>query len=695
MAHTTAALRLDGVPDEPAWFTTDSITDFRQTDPHEGDPATERTVVRLLAAPVGLWVGVWAYDAEPAAIRHAQLRRDGDLESDDAFTLLLDPLRDNRSGVVLAVNPNGAMVDAEVVNFETVNINWNAVWDARARVTAFGWTAELLIPWQALRYRRGTDVWGLNCQRLIRRKNESVLWRAWGRTEGILFLPHEGTAAGFAGLPPRGIAELRPYAAVTARGRELRYPPEGRDSVLTLGDRSLKVGLDAKVAAAPTLTLDLTAHTDFAHVEADDQVINLSRFPLFFPEKRAFFLEASGIFDFGQTERTTVLYSRRIGLDTLGNPVPLTAGARLTGRIGHQQVGVLALGSGDPENAIDLVARVKRDVFARGYVGAILTSQSGPGVRGNHLAGGLDLNFPFFVRGQNLVAGAWGAGSRDSAGAPLATAWRLSLDYPNDFMDHFVAISHIGAGYDPALGFVYETGVLRHNGHFDINPRPHLPGIRRLEFSLLTWERITLLDGSPSHALYQVSPLGALFHAGDDFVINLQRLEDAPSAPFEIFPGHTIAPADYYYNRAELRFSSSAGRPISLDLTASVGDFYTGTSTDIDGALTIRIAPHVITNVELVHAAAHLADGSFTARTARVRLDLAATPRLGSTVFLQWDNESDRLTINARLHWIPQPGSDVYLVWNTAWPTGLSLGIPWGRPARGALVGKAVYYFRM
>src|SRR2546427_4474943 len=167
VAHTTAALRLDGVPDEPAWFTTDSITDFRQTDPHPGDAATERTVVRLLAAPVGLWVGVWAYDAEPAAIRHAQLRRDGDLESDDAFTLLLDPLRDNRSGVVLAVNPNGAMVDAEVVNFETVNINWNAVWDARARVTAFGWTAELLIPWQALRYRRGTDVWGLNRGRLI------------------------------------------------------------------------------------------------------------------------------------------------------------------------------------------------------------------------------------------------------------------------------------------------------------------------------------------------------------------------------------------------------------------------------------------------------------------------------------------------------------------------------------------------
>src|SRR2546428_2076756 len=162
------------------------------------------------------------------------------------------------------------MVGAEVVNFETVSINWNAVWGARARVTAFGWTAELLIPWQALRYRRGTDVWGLNCERLIRRKNESVLWRAWGRTEGILFLPHEGTAAGFAGLPPRRIAELRPYAAVTARGRELRYPPEGRGSRLTPGDRSLNVGADAKAPAPPTLTPDLTPHPDFAPIEAHD-----------------------------------------------------------------------------------------------------------------------------------------------------------------------------------------------------------------------------------------------------------------------------------------------------------------------------------------------------------------------------------------------------------------------------------------
>ncbi len=606
VARTAAPISLDGVFDEPAWFTTDSIADFTQTEPDEGQPATERTVVRFLARADGLYVGVWASDSIPGAIRHAQLRRDSDFGSDDSFTLMLDPQRDHRTGYLFAVNPNGAMADAEVINFETTNADWNGVWDARARVTAFGWTAEIFIPWQTLRSRPDGDVWGVNCQRLIRRKNEAVLWQAWRRTEGILFLLHEGTVAGFSGLPQRAIGEFRPYMAVNGELRELRYPPEGTDSVLVLGDRGLKVGVDAKVALAPTLTLDLTGNTDFAQVEADNQVINLTRFPLFFPEKRPFFLESSGIFSFGQADRTTVFYSRRIGLDTPGHPILLAAGARLTGRLGRDQIGFLAVRTGDSERALDLVARVKHDVFARGYVGAILTGQSGAGASGKRLAGGVDLYFPFIVHGQNLVFGAYGAGSRDRAAAPVASAWRVFVDFPNDFMDNF-----------------------------------------------------------------------------------------APPAAFEIFPGNTIAPGNYYSNRAEIEVASSAGRAVGLKVTASAGDFYTGTATELDAALTVRTAPHVITEVEAIQEAARLATGRFTARTARLRLDVAATPRLGNTLFLQWDNESDRLTVNARVHWIPNPGSDAYLVWNSAWPTGLAQRIPWARPARGAVVGKLVYYFRL
>ena len=694
--QATTTLRLDGVPDEPAWLTADSITDFTQKEPAEGRPATERTVVRLLATPGGLWVGVWAYDAVPAAIRHTALRRDSDFESDDAFTLLLDPLRDRRTGFLFAVNPNGAMRDAQLIDFETTNTDWNGVWDARARITPLGWTAELFIPWQTLRYHPNTDVWGVNFRRLIRRNNEEVLWRAWRRTEGILFLPHEGAVAGFSGLPRRAIAELRPYGAVTGQARALQYPPDGNDSLLSLGSAGLKAGVDAKLAPAPTLTLDLTANTDFAQVEADDQVINLTRFPLFFPEKRHFFLESSGIFKYGLIDHATLFYSRRIGLDTLGNPISLTAGARLTGRLGRDQVGLLAVRTGDPENAVDLVARVKQDVFSRGYIGGVFTSQSGPGVSGGaRLAGGADLSVPLFVHGQNLVLAAWAAGSKDSGPSPTATAWRIYVDYPNDVMDNFLSLMRVEPGFDPALGFVLETDVVRHTGHFDVFPRPHVLGIRQLEFSFLSWEGVTHLDGSPSHSLYEVTPLGAIFETGDEFLVNLKRLQDAPSVPFVIFRGDTIDPGDYHFNRAEIQFASSPGRPVSTSLTASAGDFYSGTSTELDATLTVRTAPHVIAEVDYSQLAARLATARFTARTARLRLDVAATPQLGSTFFVQWDDESDRLTVNARLHWIPSPGSDVYLVWNSAWPTGLADGVPWSRPARGVLLGKVVYYFRL
>ena len=694
VVHTTSPIRLDGTLAEAAWLTADSITEFRQSDPAEGRPATERTVVRLLATAGGLYVGVWAYDGVPGAIRHAQLRRDSDFGSDDSFTLLLDPLRDRRTGFLFQVNPNGAMADAQVINYETINLDWNGVWDARARLTSFGWTAELWIPWQTLRYRPGNDVWGVNFERLIRRKNEDVLWRAWQRTEGILFLQHEGLVAGFTGLPSRTLAELRPYTAATAQPRELQYPPAGRDSVLSLGSAGLKLGLDAKLAPAPTLTLDLTANTDFAQVEADSQVINLSRFPILFPEKRPFFLESSGIFSFGQFG-SELFYSRRIGLDTLGNPIPLDAGVRLTGRLGRDQIGLLGVRTGNPEKAVDLVGRVKHDVFSRGYLGAIVTNQSGPGVRDNRLAAGADLSFPFYVHDQNLVFGAWAAGSKTGGGSAAATAWRVSIDFPNDLMDHFVSVGRIEPNFSPPLGFVSETDVLRSSGHFDFYPRPHVLGIRRLQLSALRWERTTHLGGSPSHALYDISPLGAIFESGDQFIVNLRRQEDAPSAPFEIFRGHTIAAGDYYFNRAELQFTSSPGRPVSLGLAASAGDYYTGTSTEVDATLTVRTAPHVITQVEYDQLAARLATNPFTARTARLRLDLAATPRFDTAFFVQWDDESNRLTVNARLHWIPNVGSDAYLVWNSAWPTGLSEGMPWGRPARGALIGKLVYYFSL
>jgi hypothetical protein len=311
---TRDRLQLDGRLDELAWQRADSIDDFRQREPVEGDAASERTVVRFLSTPQGLWIGVHAYDREPQRILHAQLRRDTDLSTDDGVQVMLSPLQDKRTAFWFAVNPNGAVTDAEVVSFESENVDWDAVWDTRAHITTEGWVAELFIPWQTLRYRENSTAWDVNVRRVIRRKNEDVSWKAWRRTEGLRFLERAGVVEGFTDLPPRAAAEVRPYVSATGNGVARNYETDG--TFETAGSAGLKgtAGMDAKFAPSRELTLDLTTNADFSQAEVDRQVINFSRFPLFLPERRPFFTEGAGIFNFGRTEETQLFYSRRIGL---------------------------------------------------------------------------------------------------------------------------------------------------------------------------------------------------------------------------------------------------------------------------------------------------------------------------------------------------------------------------------------------
>jgi hypothetical protein len=701
LRRIAASPLLDGVPDEPMWLAADSVTEFTQRDPDEGRPASERTVVRLLATEEGLWVGVWAYDRTPERIRRTQLRRDFDPDPDDVFCVVLDPQRDRRSGVLFCVNPNGAQLDGEIRSAEDADDNWNGVWDARARVGAWGWSAELLIPWQTLRYRRGEDSWGLNLARVIRHRNEEVEWRAWRRHQGLFFLEEAGRLTGLGELPRRGLLEARPYASATgqAASHDLDSLPSDTAPVyrrLDAATGEAKLGFDGKLALAPTLTLDFTVNTDFAQVEADRQVVNLTRFPLFFPEKRPFFLEAADQFEFGQQERLQVFYSRRIGLGPEGEPIPIVAGARVTGRVGRERIGLLALRTGGDEDAVDVVARIKHDIFSRGFVGAIVTAQGGPGVPDTRRAAGVDLEVPTLLGGQNLVFAAFAASTWNGEGASRRTAWRVFVDYPNDWADNFLSVGRIEDGFDPALGFVRQSGVWRYIAAFRFFPRPRNSlGIRRLSLMPIRLDLTTDLDGELDNANYEIRPLGAEFQGGDEIELNLQRYQDAPRDSFEIFPGTVIQAGRYTWDRVELVVRTSPGRTLGFQLEADAGEYYSGTGVGLEAGFDLRVAPRLLANLELERQAARLAGGRFTVYAARLRLDYATSPRLNTTMFLQYDNESDRLAVNLRLHWIPRPGSDAYLVWNSAWPTALTGGVPWRRPLQGGLVGKIVWYFRV
>ena len=704
VATATESVRLDGRLDEADWPRADSITDLRQREPAVGEPATERTVVKVLRDASALYIGVRADDGEPTRIRATQLRRDADLSSDDHVLLLIDSFHDRRGAFVFGTNPNGARWDAQLSDVDNLNQDWNGIWDVAARRDGNGWTAEFRIPFQTLRFRARTDVrLGFNIERFIRRKNERDLWRSWGRAEGLYQLLNAGELSEMGTLRRGRAVELYPY--VLSRVIEPEHDSTG--TRVADGFVGAKAGVDAKLAVTPTLTADLTVGTDFAQVESDQQVINLTRFPFFFPEKRQFFLESSGLFDFGTPERVQAFYSRRIGLDTAGRPVAIAAGARLYGRVGPWRLGLLDTQSGRSGAEVnDAVVRFQRDLFARSYVGMIGSLETQPDGGGPSAAtAGFDLDLPLVVDGQNLEPKVWIMGTRTPGISGVPLAWRVSADYPNDLFDNFVSLYRIDNGFNPVLGFVRRTGIWETTGHTDFMPRPHALGIRQLDFTLPlpSWDIIANESGSLTNtgdwqtAWFELRVFGGDRDNGDHFEVNLQRQLDAPTDTFEIFPGVDVAPGRYWWSRYELQYQMSPAHPLGVAAFVNWGGFYGGRSTDVELEGTLRAGGHLIVGVSATRTSAALPDGNFTALQTATRIEYDFNPRTSWLGFVQFTNEDQRVDFNIRFHWIPVIGDDVYLVWNSGYSTSAATRYRFPatasltKPLNGAVIVKIVH----
>jgi hypothetical protein len=700
----TTTVYLDGHLDEPAWLAADSLVSFRQREPRTGAPATEHTAVWALRGTDALYVGVRASDRTAGRIQATEFRRDADLTVDDYVTLLIDSFRDRRGAFLFRTNANGAMWDAQLVGFEDVNEDWNGIWEVATSRDSAGWTAEFRIPYGTLRFHAGERAFGFNVQRFIRRKNEEVLWRSWGRAEGLLQLLNEGELTALGPLRRRGDVDVRPYALA----RAVAPQHDARGVTAVDGSVSAKAGLDAKIGVLPTLTGDLTINTDFAQVEADQQVINLTRFPIFFPEKREFFLESSGLFTFGTPERAQLFYSRRIGLDTAGAPVPILGGLRVYGKAGPWSIGAIDARTGRGEEANDVILRVRHDLLQRAYVGAIVIHRSGPGLApGAEKAAGLDLDFPLVLGGRNLEPSFWIAGTQVPGVPGTPKAWRFGTDYPNDLFDNFVSLYRIDAGFAPTLGFVRRTGIWETTGHIDFMPRPHWLGIRQLdlEFPIPSWDIIVSSGGSLLRsrdwqtAELEWRPMGGDFQNGDHFEINLQRFLDAPTAPFEVFRDVMVPAGRYWWTRGEAQYAMSPGRRLSLAPLVSVGRFYGGTNLELNLDATWRPGGRLILGTSVSRSEVHLPRGRFTALQASLRLEYAANTRTGVLALIQSDNENQRIDINLRFHWIPVIGDDLYVVWNSGYTTDPAARFRFpnpralDKPLEGALVIKAVHRF--
>src|SRR5215208_7394761 len=456
--HITEPIKVDGRLDEPSWSQAAPATDFRQQEPNEGQLASEQTEIRLLFDDKNLYVGIHAFDSEPSRINFRELVRDASFSNDDKVEVLLDTYHDRRNAYRFAVNPLGTQQDALITDEgRDVNLSWDAPWLSAGRRDQAGYSVEVAIPLTTLRYNEGAPIWGFNVARIIRRKNEENLWTSWQRSFGLERVSQAGELTGVEGIHRRRLVEFKPYVAGGWKQGVPLIGREGLDSGIH-GTAGLEV---AKIGITPSLTAELTVNPDFGQVEVDQQVINLTRFSVFFPEKRDFFLENAGIFLFGREGSNQLFFTRRIGLTGEGQPVPIDYGAKITGKVGPYNLGVLQVetrklgdkltGFGVPRQQYT-VARVKRDILKRSFVGAMFVNRKGAtsagGARYNRGAGvDAEFNLTDHYTLKAFLMGTAAPGVRSSF-----LSGRIDSRFENNRFRFITVYEDIGSNFRPEAG---------------------------------------------------------------------------------------------------------------------------------------------------------------------------------------------------------------------------------------------------
>lgn len=658
-----SAIRMDGVLDEPDWATVQHITNFTQRELIEGQPATERTEVAILYGPNALYVGVWCYDREPDKLVAQKMKRDFDYDTEDNFEIIIDTYHDRRNGYLFVTNPNGARFDALVIdNGRRVNRDWDGVWDVATRVTEAGWFAEFVIPFSTLKFRDAPQqVWGINFERNIRRKREQVLWQGWSRDVELEQVSRAGTLVGLRGINSVDLLEFRPYLL------------GGVEKPRILGSRSVRdVGGDLNYLITPTLKLNLTVNPDFAQVESDRAQVNLTRFSLFFPEKRKFFLEGQNFFDFGLGHSIQPFYSRRIGLSGTGEKIRILGGARLLGKQGRSTIGGMVLQTARSHSQPSTnygVLRWKQDVLQQSTIGVIATSKVEP--HRTNATYGFDLLYStssLFGDKNFMVGAAFAQSYTSDAVHKRGSAHRLFIDYPNDRVDFSAVWDRSGRDFNPEVGFLRRRNYQMYNADLRIMPRPKfLPWIRRLVFKPFDFNYYVDDETGELQSLWsEFRPLGFSTKSGEFFEFNIQRTAENLTEDFEIHHGVTIPKGTYWFTHYELQFETFQGRPLSSELFINWGNFYNGTRIEASGRLVWRFSKYLSISGDYRQNRIRLPAGRFTIHEFGSRAEFALSPKLFGSWFAQWNNDDERIRLNFRVNWIPKPGSDFYFVVNQA-----------------------------
>ena len=668
--RTASPIQIDGNLAEAAWQELAPAAGFVQAEPYEGEAATERTEVKVLYDEDNLYIGVYCYDENPVGIMTNSLRRDFAPVDADAFEVILDTFQDARNGFLFITNPQGAKRDVQVSNEgRTQNVDWDTVWDVRSQVNGDGWSAEMVIPFKSLSFdeNEGEQAWGINFSRRIRRKNEIAYWAPVPRRFNIARVSLAGTLT--------GLEEI-------SRGHSWKVKPFGIIGVSKLASqdsagKELDGGVDAKYSVTPSLTLDLTLNTDFSQVEVDEQQINLTRFPLFFPEKREFFLENTGVFQFGdiplergpsRSNETQLFFSRRIGLSEERTPVPILGGARLSGQLGKFSLGLLNMQTQDANDGTPgsnfAVTRVKRDILANSDIGVIVINRQGSQHGDLNRTFGVDANFRFF---ENLTINGYLAKTQTDELSGRDLARKITGQWRDNLFRVQVIFAETQENFNPEVGFTPRRGTETRSfrSRIELRPRPpRNPIIREFHphFGLLYhMDENNRTITKEAHYAFQM-----IFHNGSSLEVHYDPDLDRLDLPFDIRRDASllVPPGDYRFGPWTLELGSDPSKKLFGTMNFTKGDFYSGKRTSMTATGTFR--PNYRFSVENRYGLndVDLQEGSFTTHLFRSRINYHFSTRMFLSAFLQYNSDRSLISSNVRFNFIHRPLSDLFVVYN-------------------------------
>ena len=662
------SIELDGFLDEASWARAIPAGDFVQEDPANGSPATEATEVRVVYGGTSLYLGILCLDSDPTALLGNQMQRDQPLEADDRFMWAMDPFLDERSGYFFEINPSGAMGDGLISvsaggGFRA-NKAWDGIWTARVRRTDIGWQAEIEIPFATLNFDPNASAWGVNFQRTVRRKNEESRWNGYSRNQGLMQMSTAGLLVGLEDVDQGLGLDLKPYLAGGITDR----PMLGASRAYR-GD----AGFDLSYSVTPELRAKFTLNTDFAEIEVDDRRVNLTRFPLRFPEKRDFFLDGSNFFDLS-TAGVTPFFSRRIGLDTDGNPQRIVYGVKLTGKVGAQDIGVLQVRTADSGNISGedfSVVRLKRPFWTESHVAMIYTRRAGlaTGAAVRQTAGAEVRLATSRLRGDrnlSLTGFYFWNSTPERIGHGAARGFRLH--YPNDTWQLNLSVRELQDNFNPAVGFTPRRGFRRANPEAFFAPRPvDHPWIRRFRFGS---DAQFLMDTKNRLVtrIFDVTVFEMELHSQDTFLFKAVPSFERLERDFEISPGVVLfEDAKYNFTRYRVEIDSADRRKVSASTVLEWGHFFSGTRREFSLDVGIRPRPGLFASVGGEFNRVELPEGNFSTSLVRSEINTQFGPWVSLANRLQYDTVSRNIGWQARFRWILKPGNDIFVVLNQNW----------------------------